>query len=141
MRRSSIAAFGTALIICGASAFGQIPPDCRGPAQIERALTVQPSAGAYNALGAWFAQKTQEACAIAAFPKCHSLEARTQWRATLNLALADQHRDFQQAVRELETAAKFDPSRAQVHLALGIVLEESGQLAAAETGLRSVATA
>src|SRR5579859_4275672 len=116
MRRSSIAAFGNALIICGSSAFGQIPPDCRGPVEIERALTVQPSASAYNALGAWLAQQNQETCAIAAFRNAIRLNPNAV-EGHFNLALAVQHRDLRQAVRELETAAKLDPSRAQVHLA------------------------
>jgi hypothetical protein len=60
MRKSAIAAFGTALTVCAASAFGQMPPECRGPVEIERALTAQPSSGAYNALGVWFAQRNQK---------------------------------------------------------------------------------
>ena len=50
-------AFPILFAACCAPAFSQVPPDCHGPAEIERALAKQPSADAYNALGAWFAER------------------------------------------------------------------------------------
>ena len=104
--------------------------------EIERALATQPVAAAYNALGAWFAERNQSTCAIAAFRNAIRLNPNAV-EGHFNLALAVQPSDLKQAIRELEIASKLDASRAQVHLALGVALEESGQLAAAEAELRT----
>src|SRR5438876_108768 len=132
MRKSGIVSIATSLAAYAALGFAQMPPECHGPADIDRALTTQPSAGAYNALGAWLAERNQEACAIAAFRNAVRLNPNAV-EGHFNLGLALQQRDLGQSVRELETAAKLDPSRAQVHLVLGRLLQESGQLPAAET--------
>jgi len=57
------------------------------------------------------------------------------WHFNLALALIEQ-RDLKQAVNELRQAAKLGPGRAPVHMALGIALQEMGQLPSAETERR-----
>ena len=112
-------------------------PACQAPAEIERALATQPSAEAYNALGAWFAQRNHMACAIPAFQSAIRLRPGA-WDGHFNLALALMNdRDFKQAISELRQADKLSPGRAPVHTALGIALQESGQLPAAETELKA----
>ena len=103
-------------------------PACQVPAEIERALATQPSAEAYNALGAWFAQRNRMACAIPAFQSAIRLRPGA-WDGHFNLALALMNdREFKQAISELRQADKLSPGRAPVHTALGIALQESGQL-------------
>ena len=50
------------------------PPACKGPAEIERVIAAKPTVGAYNALGAWFAQRQQFTCAITAFESALQLD-------------------------------------------------------------------
>ncbi len=40
---------------------------CKGPAELEQTIKVHPSAGAYDALGAYFGQQQKISCAISAF--------------------------------------------------------------------------
>jgi len=81
------AALPIVLAICGVQASAQTPAVCHGPAEIERALAKQASANAYNALGAWFAQRNQINCAIPAFRSAiHSNP--NAWEGHFNLALA-----------------------------------------------------
>ena len=47
--------------------FAQMPAACKGPAELEKVLVTHPSAGAYDALGAYFGQRQQLSCATAAF--------------------------------------------------------------------------
>ncbi len=115
-----------------AQACAQTPPDCHGPAEIERAVVRQPSADAYNALGAWFAGRNQLACAIPAFRSAIRLQPNA-WDGHFNLALAlMEQRDFEHAITELRLAAELNPGSAPVHAALGAALQDNRQLAAAE---------
>src|SRR2546423_11218233 len=108
------AAFPIVLAICCAQASAQTSAACRGPAEIERAVAKQPSANAYNALGAWFAQRNQMNCAIPAFRSAIQLNPNA-WDGHFNLALALlEQRDLKQAVSELRQAAKLGPGRAPV---------------------------
>jgi tetratricopeptide (TPR) repeat protein len=138
MRRAASAAFRMVAVIWSTATFAQVAPkNFRGPAEIERALAKQPSAEAYNALGAWFAQRDQIACAIPAFQSAIRLSPGS-WDGHFNLALAlMDERHFQQAISELRQADKLGPGRAPVHRALGIALQDSGQLPAAEAELKS----
>src|SRR5262245_14304254 len=54
----------------------QKPAACTGPAELERAIASQPSASAYNALGAYFAQRNQFSCASSAFEKALRLDPK-----------------------------------------------------------------
>ena len=137
MRRGGVAALSLLLLPWGRAALGQASPECRGPGEIERALTKQPSAEAYNALGAWFAQRDRTACAIPAFRSAIRLRPN-DWEGHFNLALALMNeRHFKDAAGELRQADKLSPGRAPVHTALGMALQEAGQTAAAETELKT----
>ena len=65
----------------------QNPSTCKGPQELERAIANQPSAGAYNALGAHFAQRNEYGCAIPAFDKALQLDPKS-WETRYNLGLA-----------------------------------------------------
>jgi tetratricopeptide (TPR) repeat protein len=65
----------------------QVPANCKGPAELERVLATQPSAGAYDALGAYFGQRQELACAIAAFEAAVHQDPNS-WEARFNLSLA-----------------------------------------------------
>src|SRR6266545_5292027 len=81
--------------------FAQMPAACKGPAELEKVLATHPSAGAYDALGAYFGQRQQLSCAIAAFESAVHLDANS-WEAHFNLALAYlQSRQPTKAVRAL----------------------------------------
>ncbi|PYT33471.1 MAG: hypothetical protein DMG58_07285, partial [Acidobacteria bacterium] len=137
MRRAVPAALQIVLAVCGAQALAQTPSNCHGPAEIERALTRQPSADAYNALGAWFAGRNQIPCAIPAFRSAIRLQPNaSDGHFNRALALMEQ-RDFDHAINELRQAAKLNPSSAQVHTALGAALQEAGELVAAENELKT----
>src|SRR5258708_11935771 len=113
------------LPLCCLCALAQAPPGCQAPAEIERALAKQPSVEAYNALGAWFAQRNLTACAIPAFRSAIRLRPRV-WDGHFNLALALMNdRDFQQAGSEVRPAGPPRPRRAPVHTPLGIALPEA----------------
>jgi len=104
-----------------------MPAACEGPAELEKVISTQPSAGAYDALGAHFGQRQQLSCAIAAFEAAvhqdpHSWEARFN----LSLALLQEH-DPVRAARELRVATRIKPDDPLGHIALGEALGELGQ--------------
>src|SRR6185312_1464014 len=104
MLRAVRAAFRVVLSVCAVSAFAQTGPVCRGPAEIESAVTKRPSADSYNALGAWFAQRNRMACAIPAFRSAIRASPNA-WDGHYNLALAlMSERAFKQAIQELRKA-------------------------------------
>jgi len=108
-----------------------MPAACKGPAELEKVISTQPSAGAYDALGAYFGQRQQLSCAIAAFEAAvhqdpHSWEARFN----LSLALLQKH-DPARAARELRVATRIKPDDPLGHIALGQALSELGQNEAA----------
>src|SRR5262245_54164708 len=98
------ALFFMALLFCSQSLpllTAQNPSTCKGPLELERAVGSRPSAGAYNALGAYFAQRNQFTCAIPAFESALRLEPNSvETRYNLGLALM-QKGDRKQAATEL----------------------------------------
>ena len=60
---------------------------CKGPAELEQGIKAHPSAGAYDALGAYFGQRQKISCAISAFESAVHLDLNS-WEAHFNLALA-----------------------------------------------------
>src|SRR5262245_1318275 len=60
---------------------------CKGPAEIEKAIATAPSADAYNALGAYFAKRGEMPCALTSFEKALRLSPRS-WETRYNFALA-----------------------------------------------------
>src|SRR6201984_688917 len=113
------------------SAPGQVPAVCKGPAELEQVLATHPSAGAYDALGAYFGQRQQLTCAIAAFEAAVHQDPHS-WEARFNLSLALlQRHDPARAARELRVATRIKPEYPLGHIALGEALGELGQNEAA----------
>ena len=85
-------------------------------------------AGAYNTLGALFAQQSLDACAIASFEASLHLDPKN-WEARYNLALALMKRgNRQRAVEELRAAIAAKPDSASAHHALGTLFEAEKKL-------------
>ena len=118
-------------------AVAQTSASCQGPAEIESAIARHASPEAYNALGAWFAQRGRTACAVPAFQSAIRLRPQA-WDSHFNLALAwmDERR-FGEAIAELRTANKLNPRSAPIHTALGSALFEKGDPAGAEAELKT----
>ena len=98
--------------------FAQMPAACKGPAELEKAIATQPSAGAYDALGAYFGRRQQLSCAIAAFEAAVHQDPNS-WEARFNLSVALlQRRDPARAARELRVATRIKPDDPLGHIAL-----------------------
>src|SRR5437868_1770181 len=111
--------------------FAQVPPICKGPDELEKVIASQPSAGVYDALGAYFGQRQQLSCALAAFEAAVHQDPNS-WEARFNLSLALlQKHDAARAARELRVAVRIKPDDPLGHIALGEALGELGQNEAA----------
>ena len=94
-------------------------------------IATQPSAGVYDALGAYFGQRQQLSCALAAFEAAVHQDPKS-WEARFNLSLALlQKHDPTRAARELRVATGIKPDDPLGHIALGQALSELGQNEAA----------
>src|ERR1700738_5184465 len=97
---------------------------CSGPAELEQAIKVHPSAGAYDALGAYFGQQQKIVCAISAFESAVHLDPNS-WEARFNLSLALlQSNQPAPAARELRIATRLNPKNPLSHIALGVALSQ-----------------
>src|SRR5256885_13851707 len=104
-----------------------MPDACKGPTELERVLATHPSAGAYDALGAYFGQRPQLSCAIAAFEAAVRQDPNS-WEARFNLSLALlQKHEPARAARELKVAVRIKPADPLGHIALGEALGELDQ--------------
>src|SRR5205823_10790277 len=111
--------------------FAQMPAACKGPTELEKVIATHPSAGAYDALGAYFGKRQQLSCAIAAFEAAVHQDPNS-WEARFNLSLALlQKHDAARAARELRVAVRIKPDDPLGHIALGEALGELGQNEAA----------
>ena len=123
---------------CGIAVSQPIPSHCKGPTELEHAIATHPTAGAYDALGAYFGEQKQLSCAIPAFRSALRL-APQSWEAHYDLAIALlQHGDAAQAARELHAASNLKPGTPRIQLALGVALNQSNQSAAAIDVFKSV---
>src|SRR5438477_6724124 len=105
----------------------QMPAGCKGPPELEKVISTQPSAGVYDALGAYFGQRQQLSCAIAAFEAAVHQDPNS-WEARFNLSLALlQKREPAKAARELKVAVHIKPADPLGHVALGEALGELDQ--------------
>src|SRR5256885_13402450 len=88
MRRcAQIALYAWVVQAFNAILFAQMPAACKGPAELERVLATYPSAGGYDALGAYFGKRQQLSCAIAAFEAAVQQDPHF-WGARFNLFFA-----------------------------------------------------
>src|SRR5712691_3703345 len=100
---------------------------CKGPAELEQTIKAHPSAGAYDALGAYFGQQQKIACAISAFESAVHLDPNS-WEARFNLSLAlVQSNQPARAARELRIATRLQPENPLSHIALGVALSQLNQ--------------
>src|ERR1700746_1060738 len=107
--------------------FAQMPAACKGPAELEKVIATHPSAGVYDALGAYFGQRQQLPCAIAAFEAAVHQDPNS-WEARFNLSLALlQRHDPARAARELRVATRIKPDDPRGHMRLGQELSELGK--------------
>src|SRR6266481_9111780 len=112
---------------CLRTAAAQRDQSCKRPAELERALAKQPSAAAYDALGAYFGQRKEFSCAFSAFQSALRLEPNS-WEAHYNLGLAYlESGDAQRATREFRSVVRLKPALAQSHAALGTSLSRLNQ--------------
>ncbi len=112
---------------CSLNVLGQMSTVCKGPAELEKVIATHPSAGAYDALGAFFGERQQLSCAIAAFEAAVRQDPNL-WEARFNLSLALlQKHDAARAARELRVAVRIKPDDPLGHIALGEALGELGQ--------------
>jgi putative PEP-CTERM system TPR-repeat lipoprotein len=115
------------LVVLSAVALAQVPSDCKGPVELERVLATHPSADAYDAMGAYFGQRQQLGCAIAAFEAAVHQDPNS-WEARFNLSLALlQKHEPANAARELRVAVRLKPDNVLGHIALGEALGELEQ--------------
>ena len=125
VRGSLRLAFAVCIVcIFSLSQMGQPASACKGPAELESVIHSHPSAGAYDALGAYFGQHQKLSCAISAFESALRLEPDS-WEARFNLSLAlIQNRQPERAVRELRIAVRAKPEDPLGHTALGVALSD-----------------
>jgi len=112
---------------CGLGFSAEVGTTCKGPPELEKAISTRPSASAYDALGAYFGQRNQSKCALSAFESAVRLEPNS-WEPHYNLGLALlESGKPERAASELRAAARLRPHMAQTHTALGTALSKSGQ--------------
>jgi tetratricopeptide (TPR) repeat protein len=112
-----------------------LPGQCLHPSKATEALSQlldtiadHPTAGAYNSLGALFAQEGLEACAISSFEIALHFDPKN-YEARYNLAIALMKRgDRAHAAEELHTVIAETPDSASAHHALGALLEDESKL-------------
>src|SRR5467141_3246365 len=116
---------------CSRTIAAQRDPNCKRPAELARALAKQPSAAAYDALGAYFGQRKEFSCAFSAFQSALRLEPNS-WEAHYNFGLAYlESGDAERATREFRAAVRLKPELPQSHAALGTSLSQLNETDAA----------
>jgi tetratricopeptide (TPR) repeat protein len=138
-RRAQAAPFALlTLLLFSCNLSAQSFSGCRGPEDLEHTVAAQPSASAWNALGAWFGSQNQLPCAIGAFESALRL-APDSWESRYDLALALLNQgNAEQAALELRKALRLRPGTPQIHAALGAALSQLHQTEAAMAEFRIV---
>lgn len=100
----------------------QASSTCKGPSGLEQTIASNPSTGAYDALGSWFASQRHFSCAVTAFESAIRLDSKS-WESHYDLGVALlTSGNPQRAVHELQTASSLKPGLAQILLPLGAAL-------------------
>jgi tetratricopeptide (TPR) repeat protein len=132
MKRSLIC-YGVFLTFVGARAVAQLPDTCKPPASSAHPPAGMPPARVYDAVGVWFAQKSDLNCAVAAFKQALRLEPHlAEAHFDLGLVRQSQQRPAA-AISEFRLALQYDPSLLQAHCAIGASLADPAE---AETEFR-----
>ncbi len=122
-----------------------LPQECLHPdktteplRELLEAIADHPTAGAYNTLGALYAQQSLDACAVGSFEASLRLEPQN-WEAHYNLGLALMKRgDRKKAEGELREAIAEKPDSASAHHALAELYEAENELSGAAAEYQSV---
>jgi tetratricopeptide (TPR) repeat protein len=108
-----------------------LPASCLSPQHSSQQMSVlletvrnHPTAGAYNTLGALYAQADRVACAISAFQAALQLDGEN-WQAHYNLGLALLRKGNRpRAEQEFRAAIQWKPDSAAAHFALATLLQD-----------------
>jgi tetratricopeptide (TPR) repeat protein len=112
------------LLFVGARAAAQLPDTCKPPASAAHPPAGTPPARVYDAVGAWFAEKGDLKCAVAAFKQALRLEPRSA-EAHFDLGLVRKNQQQSAAaISEFRLALHFDPGLQLAHCALGSTLDD-----------------
>jgi tetratricopeptide (TPR) repeat protein len=126
MKRSLICC-GAFLLVVGAQAVAQLPSTCKPPASAAHAPAGTPPARVYDAVGAWFAEKGDLNCAVAAFKQALRLEPKSA-EAHFDLGLVRQSQGKPaEAINEFRLALQYDPRLLQARCALGSALTDPAE--------------
>jgi tetratricopeptide (TPR) repeat protein len=128
-----IAGLGFALFCSSNLTFAQAASKkCKAPEDLERRISVHPSADAYDALGGYFGTRNEFSCAITAFRSALRLRPNSwQTRYFLGQTLL-QNGDAAHAVEQLRISLRLSPDQFNTHLGLGAALSRLDQMDAAE---------
>ncbi len=130
----SLVCCGALLLFIGARATAQLPDSCKPPAS-----AAHPPAGTlpgqvFDAEGAWFAEKGDLKCAVAAFKQALRINPRSA-EAHFDLGLVRQtQQQTTEAISEFRLALQYDPKLLQARCALGSALTDPHE---AETEFRT----
>ena len=112
------------LLFTAARSSAQLPETCKLPASVAKAPPGTPPARVYDAEGAWFAQKGDLKCSVAAFEQALSLEPQSA-EAHFDLGLVRQRqKQSASAIKEFRLAMQYDPGLLQARCALGSALPD-----------------
>ncbi|MEP7097743.1 MAG: tetratricopeptide repeat protein [Dokdonella sp.] len=126
MKRSLICC-GAFLLFVGSQASAQLPSTCKPPASAVHAPVGTPPARVYDAVGAWFAEKGDLNCAVAAFKQALRLEPKSA-EAHFDLGLVRQSQEKPtEAISEFRLALQYDPRLLQARCALGSALTDPAE--------------
>ena len=120
----SLVCYCALLLFVGATSSAQLPDTCKLPASAAKAPPGTSPARVDDAEGAWFAQKGDLKCAIAAFEQALKLEPRSA-EAHFDLGLVRQRqKQSASAIKEFRLAMQYDPGLLQARCALGSALAD-----------------
>ena len=98
------------LLFVGSRAAAQLPDTCKPPASSTHAPAGTPPARVYDVVGAWFAERGDLKCAVAAFKQALRLEPRLA-EAHFDLGLVRQsQKQPADAISEFRVALQYDPA-------------------------------
>jgi tetratricopeptide (TPR) repeat protein len=124
-----IAALVLTLLVQLASA---APFPCHGPQELESQVQNHPTPRSWAALGGWFGEQHNYACAIPAFQSALRLDPNSaRFHYFLGLSLYSSGR-VGASVTELRRSIELDPHDLRPHLALGVAFHQLGRAADAE---------
>jgi len=114
----------------------QLPETCKASPGLLKAIHDESSARVYDAVGAWFADRGDMKCALAAFEEAARLEPGSS-EAHYDLGVAHvRMNQLTAAVKEFRIVVKSKPDMVAAHNSLGSALMDLGKNAEAEAAFR-----